>query len=142
MTQTELSVRQRRHRAHALLTKTRPDGDCIVWTGSIGANGYGQYRTHDDNLTSHRLLWELVFGQVPEGMAIHHTCENRRCINPYHLKLLSPAAHLRHHRLLTACPKCGSSRWQQRYRSDGRPNGHRCMDCHARAERRRQRENG
>jgi hypothetical protein len=90
-----------RRRELSLLKRRRetPDG-CWEWTGSIGLQGYGQYRTEETSLYVHRVAYELYVGRIPDEMVLHHTCHNRRCFNPTHLKPTTRANHLRIHR----CP--------------------------------------
>jgi hypothetical protein len=107
--------------------------ECQEWTGYVNAVGYGQMGR---NTLAHRWIYEQNVGPIPEGMVVHHTCENRLCVNPDHLQLVSRGDHVRIHRAVTECPKCGSSRRRQNYLK-GRPNGHRCMDCHNRRQRER-----
>jgi hypothetical protein len=94
------------------------------------ATGYGQYRTNTKNLLVHRMAWELYVGPIPAGHHLHHTCENRLCFNPDHLSLLAPGDHLRLHRAVIACPKCGSTRPRRQTFRNGKLNGTRCLDCH------------
>ena len=46
---------------------------------------------------AHRLLWSRENGPVPTGYDLHHTCENKLCVNPEHLELLSPKDHHKRH---------------------------------------------
>ena len=47
---------------------------------------------------AHRWIWSLLFGEIPAGHVIHHTCHNPPCVNPVHLKCVSPDEHSRLHR--------------------------------------------
>jgi hypothetical protein len=72
-----------------------PDTGCHVSTYSVASHGYAQIGWYDASVkrtqmvTAHRAAWSAVFGQVPEGQTIDHTCKNRRCVNVAHLRLMS-----------------------------------------------------
>lgn len=76
-------------RLELLLSKTRAENKCLIWTGSTGHNGYGKTKRRGKYYRAHRLAWELTYGAVPEGMMLDHTCHNRACINVEHLRTVT-----------------------------------------------------
>ncbi|WP_079970580.1 HNH endonuclease signature motif containing protein [Salmonella enterica] len=40
--------------------------------------------------SSHRLSWFLKYGDIPPGMLVDHKCHNTLCVNPSHLRLVTP----------------------------------------------------
>lgn len=58
---------------------------CWLWRGAINGRGYGQV-TIGGVVLVHRYVWELVHGPIPTGLVVDHTCFNRGCGNPHHLR--------------------------------------------------------
>ena len=65
-----------------------PNG-CWEFQGSRTKYGYGQIRTgqKDTKRRAHRIMWEIVFGPIPEGLHVLHKCDNPPCCRPSHLFL-------------------------------------------------------
>ena len=69
--------------------KPGPNG-CLEWQGSTTWKGYGHIgRGAPDKglISTHRAMWEIVFGPIPEGLCVLHTCDNPPCCEPTHLWL-------------------------------------------------------
>lgn len=64
----------------------RPDA-CWLWTAGRFSNGYGCFRVGPAVVKVHRFSYELAHGPIPTGMQVDHTCRNRQCVNPEHLRL-------------------------------------------------------
>lgn len=76
---------------------TRVDANedgCWISRYSVASHGYSQIGWQDGKggrfvVLGHRAAWTHLHGQVPVGMTLDHTCKQRRCVNPEHLRLMS-----------------------------------------------------
>lgn len=120
-------------------------GDCIVWTGRTGVKGHGLFDVRPLDgvgrsrpVQAHRWIYEHLIGPIPDGAAVHHTCENPPCVNVEHLMPVSAWEHKREHRS-DLCPTCGAA-WDASNTYVHSLTGYRrCRRCHARRARERKR---
>ncbi|MCC6314201.1 MAG: HNH endonuclease [Thermomicrobiales bacterium] len=68
---------------------------CWLWTGAINEDGYGHFRYGGIRTMrkAHRVAYRIIRGVLPAGKVLHHTCDQRRCVNPAHLV---PMTHKEH----------------------------------------------
>lgn len=69
-------------------SKVDKSGACWQWTGA-STRGYGAFRLRGGARLAHRVSYTWARGPIPDGMEVDHTCFNRGCVNPDHLRLLS-----------------------------------------------------
>ena len=71
------------------------ESGCWICTShSVGSSGYPQiYRS--GQATGNRYIYTLLVGKIPRGKSVLHSCDNKRCINPVHLRVGSHLENMR-----------------------------------------------
>jgi len=89
------SGRGRRNSIYDVLSRLDiTDGNsCWIWTGGK-CNGYGSTTLKSKSYLVHIIVYEYFMGPVPEGLDLHHKCENSLCANPNHLESLTRKDHI------------------------------------------------
>ena len=78
---------------------------CWIWDGALSHNGYGRARVDGRMANVHRAAYEALVEPVPAGLQIDHLCFERRCYNPAHLEVVTPAENRRRSAArITSCP--------------------------------------
>lgn len=87
----------------ALRSKIDVDGPggCWLWTGAIGAGGYGLLTFEGKPLRAHREVYELLVGPIPAGLELDHVwawgCRHKHCVSPAHLEPVTHRENTRRH---------------------------------------------
>ena len=72
--------------AHYYATVDTMTDDCILWPYGLNGTGYAQVMLDGEHVTLHALACEQFHDPRPAGMEVLHSCRNRDCYNPRHLR--------------------------------------------------------
>lgn len=63
---------------------------CWNWTAFVDSKGYGRINVEGKSKLAHRISLQLSGISLIDGLFADHICRNRRCVNPGHLRQVSP----------------------------------------------------
>lgn len=66
-----------------------PETGCWNWTAYVDGKGYA----YTAKGPAHREVWKERVGPIPDGLHLHHECENTVCVNPDHMQLVTQLEH-------------------------------------------------
>jgi HNH endonuclease len=72
---------------------------CWLWTACLNYYGYGKLSVANGRwVLAHRFSYELLVGPIPEDRELdhRHTCA-KRCVQPVHLRLVTPEQNNQNH---------------------------------------------
>jgi hypothetical protein len=82
------------------------ESGCWEWTGPKHHNGYGACSKTLGTKRAHRATYQLLVGDIPEGLVIDHLCRVRNCVNPAHMEPVTDYENrLRGNAVITHCPQ-------------------------------------
>lgn len=80
-----------------IVSKLDTSGECWLWTGSTSQQGYAILTVaipERKMVYVHRLMYEMAYGDIPEGHEVAHLCDTPRCVRPTHLLPMTHAENM------------------------------------------------
>lgn len=77
------------HIMKRFLKNVKKTNRCWIWKKAPN-NGYGRFGVNNHRIFAHRFSYMMYVGHIDSKMIIHHECGNKMCVNPKHLKQVTP----------------------------------------------------
>ena len=75
-------------------TKANKTDTCWLWTANLDECGYRRISMNRIMRGAHRISYQMIVGEIPEGLEIDHLCRVRHCVNPDHLEVVTHKANM------------------------------------------------
>lgn len=74
------------------------ENECWEWQGALDKNGYGHYSPRvygkKSRYLAHRISYSIFVKQLTPGLLIDHICRNKKCVNPDHIREVTPQVNM------------------------------------------------
>lgn len=74
-------------RFYAKIQISDEEDGCHLWTAGCVKDGYGVFSIQGKSHKSHRIAYQLAYGEIPANMCVCHSCDTPNCVNPKHFWL-------------------------------------------------------
>lgn len=71
-----------------------PETECWNWIGCLSKTGYAKFAMNGSWIGGHIFSYEYFNGERIKGLVIAHNCNNRKCVNPKHLRQDTQSSNL------------------------------------------------
>jgi hypothetical protein len=121
------------------MASPEPNTGCWLWTPTANnGRGYGRMKYKGKCQQAHRVIYELVRGQIPDGLELDHKCRVTFCVNPDHLEPVPHKVNVRRgatgmvttirQRSKTHCPR--GHFYSDKNTMIGTGGARSCRECH------------
>lgn len=118
------------------------ENNCWLWTATQNGYGYGQLWWGGSACYAHRVIYQLLVGEIPVGLQLDHLCRVRHCVNPVHLEPVTNRENLLRGDTFAAraaakthCPKGHPLAGDNLVPSDLKRGCRACLTCHRERDR-------